>query len=59
MTAARLIANLLWLPLIAAASYLIHHHAALGWPASVGLGALAGSAATLAVALVLSFVLDR
>lgn len=59
MTPSRLIANLLWLPLMAGAAYLIHQQAGMGWGASAALGVLAGSVATFACGLSLSFILDR
>jgi hypothetical protein len=59
MSLSRLIANLLWLPLMAGAAYLIHQQAGMGWGASVGLGVLAGSVATFVCMLLLSLILDR
>lgn len=59
MTAARLIANLAWLPLIGGAAYLLRHQAGWGWGASIGAGLLLGSVATFLLALILGAILDR
>ena len=59
MTPARLIANLLWLPLMGGAAYLLHHQAGWGWGASLGAGALAGTLSTFLIALILGALLDR